>query len=413
MSKASSGDTLVESWKNLATRAVERFGTPLFLCRHDILTQQAKLLERLTPGLVLRQWLAVKSQPVRELLRDWKTIGYGAEVVSPFELEAALEVGYAPDRILVNGVGKHAWLRRYTLPGLRVHFDSVAEIEALAGHAIKNDWQLGFRFHPSVESDPDEPAFEDQFGFDIAEVGRAAESIRRLGVRLQGVHFHLRSNVPHVGDYVRSVTESIEACHQLGVDPWYVDCGGGLPAEGETEGSQVQCRPVFDVSAYARALCEVPARWSSVREVWVENGRFISSPSAVLVVRVLDVKERDRCRYLICDGGRTNHALVSDWQSHIVLAPPGRSGPTCLTTICGPTCMAFDWLARVQLPRSIAPGDFLIWMNAGAYHIPWENRFSFGHAAVVTMDSTGELRLIRSAETFSQWWGMWQKERDS
>ncbi|MCC6908628.1 MAG: hypothetical protein IT430_11845 [Phycisphaerales bacterium] len=401
---------LADSWRSLAKRAAERFGTPCFVCRHHLVEKQASRLQELAHGITLRQWLAVKCHPVSDVLHAWKAAGYGAEVVSPFELEAALETGYAPERILVNGVGKHAWLPRYNLRSLRVHFDSIAEIKALGAHAVANDWQLGFRYHPMVESDPDEPEYEDQFGFTNSELEAAAPLIRRLGLRLRGVHFHLRSNVTEVADFRLAIEESIRACSHLEMDPEYVDCGGGLPAAGESRSSWAQGLAPFDLDGYGQLLRTIPGLRPSIREVWVENGRFISSSSAVLVVRVLDVKERERSRYLICDGGRTNHALVSDWQQHQVLTVENRLGPTHLTTICGPTCMAYDRLARIELPRTVRAGDLLIWMNAGAYHIPWESRFSFGLAAVVTADQAGVLRLARSPESFTQWWRMWSKE---
>jgi hypothetical protein len=44
--------------------------------------------------------------------------------------------------------------------------------------------------------------------------------------------------------------------------------------------------------------------------------------------------------------------------------------------------MAFDQLVRRQLPRSIRIGDRLIWFEAGAYHLPWETRFSHGLAEI-------------------------------
>src|SRR5207237_1269198 len=83
--------------------------------------------------------------------------------------------------------------------------------------------------------------------------------------------------------------------------------------------------------------------------IWMENGRFITGRSAVLVVRVRDVKERPECRYLICDGGRTNHALVSDWEPHPLFVIPERNGRPVLTTVAGPTCMALDRTIRMTV----------------------------------------------------------------
>lgn len=53
-----------------------------------------------------------------------------------------------------------------------------------------------------------------------------------------------------------------------------------------------------------------------------------------------------------------------------------------MTSVHGPTCMAFDTLARRPMAVSLGPGDVLIWLDAGAYHLPWETRFSHELAEV-------------------------------
>lgn len=173
---------LGDAWEGIVTEAARQFGTPCYVCRLKPIVENACRLAALVQGVNLQQWLAVKAHPVRDVLRAWKTIGYGAEVVSPFELEAALEVGYSPERILVNGVGKHPWLGSCGLRGLRVHLDSVAEAAALAEHARRHAWRLGFRYHPSIQSDPDEPEFEGQFGFNDAELDALVPLLHKLNL---------------------------------------------------------------------------------------------------------------------------------------------------------------------------------------------------------------------------------------
>jgi diaminopimelate decarboxylase len=132
----------------------------------------------------------------------------------------------------------------------------------------------------------------------------------------------------------------------------------------------------------------------------------MSAGSGVLIVKILDVKERRGLRQLICDGGRTLNALTSLWEQHRLLTVPTRAGAMALTAVHGPTCMAFDQLARLPLPRTLRAGDHLIWLEAGAYHIPWETRFSHGHAAVWWHDEQG-LRLARPRQDFDDFWGHW------
>jgi hypothetical protein len=69
--------------------------------------------------------------------------------------------------------------------------------------------------------------------------------------------------------------------------------------------------------------------------------------------------------------------------------------------------MTFDVLAECPLPENIRPGDFLVWLDAGAYNLSWETRFSHGFAPVLWHDGR-TVREIRPAETFDAWWGRWR-----
>jgi hypothetical protein len=69
--------------------------------------------------------------------------------------------------------------------------------------------------------------------------------------------------------------------------------------------------------------------------------------------------------------------------------------------------MAYDELARRPMPATIAPGDHLVWLDAGAYHLPWETRFSHGWPAVIWHHDS-KLALVRSPESFGAWWGQWR-----
>src|ERR1017187_5315073 len=171
-------------------------------------------------------------------------------------------------------------------------------------------------------------------------------------------------------------------------------------------GSARERRPNSSASGWVRR--QSAKSFPGLREIWLENGCFISAGSGILVVKILDVKERRGLRQLICDGGRTMNALTSIWEQHALLTLPERSGTEVLTSVCGPTCMAFDQLARIPLPRSLRAGDHLIWLDAGAYHIPWETRFSHGHAAVCWHDEHG-LRLARERQSFENWQEQWKQ----
>jgi len=69
--------------------------------------------------------------------------------------------------------------------------------------------------------------------------------------------------------------------------------------------------------------------------------------------------------------------------------------------------MTDDTLGRIELPADVAPGDVLAWLNAGAYHLPWETRFSQGLCAVAWYDEAEHLMLARARECPDQWIDPW------
>ncbi len=296
---------------------------------------------------------------------------------------------------------------QFELRELSVNFDSPAELAALLPRAKKLNWRLGVRILTGEEFDPENPQLPTQFGFAPAEAVAALKKLLRAKARVETVHFHLRTNVSSVAIYERAIAEVAEICRAAKFSPLHLDIGGGVPVRQVLSRGGKIYDGEFGLRSFAQMLRQAVKLFPGLREIWLENGRFVSAGSGVLVVKILDVKERRGLRQLICDGGRTLNALTSLWEQHALLTVPERSGAETLTAVHGPTCMAFDQLARIPLPRSLRAGDHLIWLDAGAYHIPWETRFSHGHAAVCWHDETG-LRRVREKQSFENWWCQWR-----
>jgi diaminopimelate decarboxylase len=241
---------------------------------------------------------------------------------------------------------------------------------------------------------------------DPREAAALLARLQQAGVRLETVHFHLRTNVASARIYGQALREIRDLCAAARFAPKHLDIGGGLPPPHVLSRDGRRYDAGFSLRDWAAMLERSVQGFPGLRELWLENGRFVSARSGVLVVTVLDIKERRGQRQLICDGGRTMNALVANWESHALLVLPPRRGPRAATTVYGPTCMAFDQLARRPLPRTIRPGDRLVWLDAGAYHIPWETRFSHGSATVL-WHQNNRLHVARAAESFATWWGQW------
>ena len=387
-------------WRKLAKPLLRTGQTPFYIFSVVPIQSALRELDSHFSHLPVRHWLSFKTQPFRPLIRWWREQGFGVEVVSEFEFLAAREEGFAPDQILVNGPAKQRWLLKQEIRGLRVNFDSETEAKALLPWAKKWKWHLGVRINTSEEFDPETPEFKTQFGFEKAEAVRFLKKHKSL---IETCHFHLRTNIRSSDVYENALGEVQEVCRAANWSPRFVDCGGGFPVDHVLTRDGTAVNEQFDFAAMAQVYENVLKFFPGAEQIWLENGRWLSARSGALVAKILEVKERGKQRNFICDGGRTMNAMISTWEQHEIISLPPRSGPKILTTVNGPTCMAFDQLTRRPLPRSLRAGDFLLWLDAGAYHLSWETRFSHGAAATYWHDGK-QTSLVRPAQSFNDWW---------
>lgn len=408
MTPADGEQETLRLWRS-RVRSAEAAGarTPFYLFTPDPIAYRAAELEWHLRGRPVRLWYSFKTQPCAPVLRWWRRQGGPVEVVSEFELRAAFAEGFAVDDILVNGPAKQRWLPGLSRPGLRVHFDSPGELQSLLPVARRDRWRVGLRVRTAEEFDPGDPQAPTQFGFTPAEATSAWRRLQASGMGPESLHFHLRTNVAEAGAFRRALGEIVELCRGADLRPRFLDVGGGLPAAGPCGLRGERLDAGMNLSDYAAALHEACDVLPSVEVLWLEPGRRLLSGAGALVVTVLDAKNPAGRRQLVCDGGRTLHAMPSVWEEH-ALHPLRRSRPPCvLTAVHGPTCMAYDRLALRPLPEDLRAGDRLLWLDAGAYHLSWETRFSHGLAAVWWWED-GVAELARPAEPFEAFWAGWR-----
>jgi diaminopimelate decarboxylase len=192
-----------------------------------------------------------------------------------------------------------------------VNVDSVGEARVLAPLGRELGWRMGLRISTRAEENFEFPGVRSQFGLLGAEVGEAARVLRRNGLEVGVVHFHLRTNVPEARYYGEAAEEALARATEAGVEAPVLDVGGGFPPERVASRKGAALDAGFSLASMREVLVRIRARHRHVREIWMENGRWLAAPTGVLAVRVLEVKEgRGRgMRTVICDGGRTLHAI--------------------------------------------------------------------------------------------------------
>lgn len=404
---------------------LQKWGSPLHVVHAERLARNVASLQRASDaGRRCEVYYSYKTNPVPGVLRFLHARGVGAEVISPYELWLALELGVAPSQIVYNGPAKSdASLRTAVERDILLinvnHREETARVAAIAA-ALGRRPAVGVRVVASG-------GWSGQFGSPI-DTGEAfatfAEAVAAPSLAVKALHAHYGAPIRTAEEltrYVQSVLAFADELHaRLGLELEIVDFGGSLAvpsvaalSERERRLNWLFQRPLTppDVTAtltheaYARLLLELverhyQARGRAVPRVFVEPGRALTGDTQTLVASVVTIKEaRDGHSYAVLDAG-INLAEAARHEYH-QLFPANRLGeaPARVYTLTGPICSPGDVLYNSWRLPELRAGDSVAIMDAGAYFVPFATSFSFPQPAIVMVEG-GRDTLLRRAETF-------------
>jgi diaminopimelate decarboxylase len=375
----------------------ERFPTPFYAfdgqgLRAALQTFRATFDQHLPRHL---PYYAVKSNDHPWLLREAVRAGYGLDVSSPREL--ALALGAGAQAIIFSGPGKSEADLRLALrerERVIVNIDSFRELERLGSVTLKSKRKLRagvriFTRHHGAWS---------KFGIPLAELGRFFRAAARHPyVQLEGIQFHLswnRSAEPYariVEELGKALREQLSAGQRAALR--FVDVGGGykpheiegyfprdhplgavVSAVDEHYGLETRfAAPYFikdsvPLESYAQTLGE------AIREhlrpqvecaTFTEPGRIISTWAMHLVMRVVDVKQK---QLVILDGG----IHMVGWERYLHIYAPAvnltRPAKQELSVqLFGSLCDPEDSFGERCFARSMREGDVIVLPFQGAY----------------------------------------------
>jgi diaminopimelate decarboxylase len=409
-----------------ALELMVQFGSPLFVVHQEALVRHANdivtALEAAPPGS--RVYYSYKTNCIPGILAELHALGIGAEVISPYELWLAAELGMHGDSVIYNGVDKTDdsidLALRLRIGAINV--DSLAEVDRIAKVAQRRGERANVGVRLALVG-------KAQFGLTV-ENGEAAEACRRILERrdllnLRCVHFNVTSNSRSSGEHLGSVRRAMRFMGQLkltlGSEVPFLDVGGGfgVPTTRNLAGIEYllyrglgipptppkvsECQPI---ESYLRDIIQEVRQGAAdaripVPAVLIEPGRFITSRAQVLLSEVKSIKQRaDGIPIAITDAGRLSVTFPCDFEYHEVFVssrPTARPDTPYMVT--GRVCTSADWLLRNRVLPSLQPGDALAVMDAGAYFSSYSSNFAFPRPAIV-MVKAGRAVLIRETETF-------------
>ncbi|MFL6528186.1 MAG: hypothetical protein ACJ8IQ_08815 [Chthoniobacterales bacterium] len=359
--------------RDLAAHDFAQLETPSFLfldsTAAELFTRASAVARKLsTPETQVANGYSIKTNPDARLIKLALDHGFFAEAISLLEVQKALEVGFKPEQVILNGPGK--WWPEDLLPDEPIHAvfcDSIADLKRVTAAAKTGELQakvFGVRLRtPSITS---------RFGIPINTPDEFRTLIDSISLLPRdsafGVHFHMASSNIGVRQWWHLYKSMLRWCRSIeklaGRNIEVLDIGGGWFPDDWHEDREDDFR-----NAVKHARAALP----HVRQIISEPGKAMAQPSMALAMRVLEIQEiNDDSIEAVVDGSIAELPMYF-FYPHRILRRNGATGELQplkrgKTRLMGRLCMEHDEVAsNVQLPEGTQPGDVLIFCDAGGY----------------------------------------------
>jgi len=373
----------------------DRHGSPLYVFDESALRCRARTFrrafERVFP--LVSCYFAVKSNNHPLVAATVLGEGFGLDVSSGVELEAALAVG--ANDIVFSGPGKtpaELTLALEHADRVTVLIDSFGELHRLA--EIARERQTPIRV--GVRITPPSGAWQ-KFGVRLERLRSFWEEAEQLGsVHLCGLQFHTswNHNPARQIETIEAIDREIRRWpRRLRAQITFLDIGGGFwPPQGEwlldAAGGGRRLVPAEPINAFARQLAESfqeSILEASTLRICLEPGRWISNDAMHLLVTVVDKKEDGLA---IVDAG-TNaigwERFESDYAPLINLSRPALAEKVC--HVLGSLCTPHDVWGNAYWGEDLVPGNVLLVPDQGAYTYSLRQQFIKQPPSVVSLSS--------------------------
>lgn len=362
---------------------LQNYKIPAYFYSEDLLAKQYLALKNSLPhdfGI----YYSMKANSNLDVVQCLKGLGAFADVASFRELQMALQCGYLGKEIEFTGPGKSKEALQLAIENnlASIVIESLQELELI--NAIAED--LEKRANISIRINPKKfyaqngkliDSSSTQFGLDEESLPAFHDKLKQMvHVDCVGLHVFTQSQFLNAQLLIQNFKSTFEIAKQFTKDLHQplaiVNLGGGFGISYYKEDQ------FLDLTILKAGLADMFNSVSHLPEFtntkfFVESGRYLAGPAGIYVAKVLYTKISRRKHFAILNGGFSHNMAACGFGQFIrrnfciSTVQKNRATENETVSLAGPSCYSLDILATdVELPR-LAPGDFVVVHNSGAY----------------------------------------------
>ncbi|MDP4239513.1 MAG: diaminopimelate decarboxylase [Bacteroidota bacterium] len=360
-----------------ANYPVQKFNeiqTPFYYYDLAVLRNTLEEINLQTKKSAFHVHYAMKANVNPSVLRVIKEAGLGADCVSGGEVQAAVDAGISPSKIVFAGVGKADWEINLGLENdiFCFNVESIPELEVINELAAAKGKvaKVALRINPNVSAHTHHyittGLSENKFGINMSDLDQVIDLFPTLpNVKLIGIHFHIGSQITDMTsfqDLCVRVNELQELFLSRNIILEHINVGGGLGINYEHPNHFT----VPDFEAYFKIFREHLVLQPG-QTLHFELGRAVVAQCGSLISRVLYVKQGTSKKFVILDAGFTDLIRPALYQAYHRIENLCSELPEVEYDVVGPICESSDTFVKGYKMNQTKRGDLIALRSAGAY----------------------------------------------
>jgi diaminopimelate decarboxylase len=389
--------------KNVENLA-KKFGTPLYCYSHNKIKSNILELKKYFQSFSPLICFAVKSNTNIKILKEIKKFNLGADVVSIGELLKALKAGIKAKKIVFSGVGKTSSELDYAIKQniLLINAESKSEILEIEKIAKKKKKivDIGVRLNPNTDaqtlSQISTGKKENKFGVGEKVFLQLVKYINKSkNLNLKCLSVHIGSQILNHKPYQRMLKVVDKIIRKSKYKFEYIDLGGGMGIDYDHNNSKLNLEKYsLDIKKFIKT--------HKVKIIF-EPGRSIIGDSAILITKIIYIKEGDKKDFIILDVAMNDlmrPALYGAKHRIIPLRKVSKKSKKSYEFV-GPICESTDTFSTVKKYQKLNEGDFLAICDVGAYGMSLASNYNVRPKPMEILIKNSKVQILNKRQKIS------------
>ncbi|MBE6380639.1 MAG: diaminopimelate decarboxylase, partial [Lentisphaerae bacterium] len=348
----------------------QTYGTPLYVYSADKVIEQYKSLYRYIPYDKLQVHYALKANYNVALLAALRNAGAALDTVSPGEVQLALQLGFAPEKIIFTANNlKDEEVAEVKALGVLFNIGSTSRLEKF-GKAYPGS-RICVRFNPDVVDGENAATATGgdlaKFGILMQDVDKVVDIARRYDLHIVGLHEHTGSGLQHTESVFQSMKNLMAlATRERFPELEFMDFGGGFKVPYKPDEIPVDYAAMG--AEIVRLFKDFCRSYGKDLELKFEPGKYIVAQAGVMLTAVNTLKFNRTRTIAGCDAGFPQLIRPVFYGAyHRIENLSNPAGEVKVYDVCGNICESGDRFAEQRELPEIREYDVLAIYNAGAY----------------------------------------------